>query len=313
MPIGTTSNMEWISGPGGSGSVEYTAGHGIDIDNEEHIISVDTGEVQEKLTAGQGITIQNNVISANPQRQADWNQSDSSAADYIRNKPDLSNYATQSDLAEVQGDVSDIASDLSGKADKVTGATAGNLAALNASGNLTDSGQSSANLVHDASYVHTDNNFTTVLKTKLEGVQSGAEQNVQADWAQSDTSSDSYIQHKPDLSVYATQTDLASKQDTLTAGSNITITNNVISATAAQQVQSNWAETDPTDVSYIQNKPVIPSSMKLLAAGNCLALTDGQVNVTMDWVTTAGITDIQQVSALPANPVSTVLYIIPEP
>jgi hypothetical protein len=28
--------------------------------------------------------------------------------------------------------------------------------------------------------------------------------------------------------------------------------------------------------------------------------------------TTAGITDIQQVSALPANPVATVLYLIPE-
>lgn len=306
--------MEWLSGPGGSGSVEYTAGHGIDIDNEEHIISVDTDEIQEKLTAGQGITIQNNVISANPQRQADWNQSDSSAADYIRNKPDLSNYATQSDLAEVQGDIADIGLDLSGKADKVTGATSGNLAALNVSGNLTDSGQSSANLVHDATYVHTDNNFTTFLKTKLEGVQSGAEVNVQADWAQSDTSSDSYIQHKPDLSVYATQTDLASKQDTLTAGSNINITNNVISATAAPQVQSNWAETDPTDVSYIQNKPVIPSipALRDLDAGNCLNITEGQNVVNIEWITTAGITDIQQVSALPANPVSTVLYIIPE-
>ena len=408
--------MEWLSGPGGSGTAEYTAGHGIDIDNEEHIISVDTDEIQEKLTAGENITIVNNVISANPQRQADWNQTDSSAADYIRNKPDLSDYATQSDLADVQGDITNIEgdilninADLSGKADKVTGATAGNLAALDSIGNLIDSGQSSANLVHDASYVHTDNNFTTelrtklinieggaevnaiekvkmnsielpidptdrsvnipvaaptgqhetagvmtpadkaklngiesgaevnvqsnwaetnqasdsyiankpdlsvyatkvsnavendiavfdstggikdtgvssvnlvhdasyvhtdenfttLLKTKLEGIQGGAEQNVQADWTEADTSSDAYIQHKPDLSVYATQTDLASKQDVLTAGSNITIQNNVISATAAPQQQADWNQTNSQSVDYIKNKPTIPSGNQLLPA-----------------------------------------------
>lgn len=28
MAIGVTSNMEWLSGPGGSGSVEYTAVYG---------------------------------------------------------------------------------------------------------------------------------------------------------------------------------------------------------------------------------------------------------------------------------------------
>lgn len=34
-----------------------------------------------------------------------------------------------------------------------------------------------ANLVQDADYVHTDNNFTTDLKTKLEGIEAGAEVN----------------------------------------------------------------------------------------------------------------------------------------
>lgn len=58
-----------------------------------------------------------------------------------------------------------------------------------------------------------------------------------------------------DTTVVATQSDLSSKQDTLTAGTGITIQNNVISATAAQQVQSNWNETDTADPSYIQNKP----------------------------------------------------------
>jgi hypothetical protein len=48
--------------------------------------------------------------------------------------------------------------------------------------------------------------------------------------------------------------------------------------------------------------PTVPS------AGNMLSVTSNTLNVT----TTAGITDIQQVSALPAQPVATVLYLIPE-
>lgn len=39
---------------------------------------------------------------------------------------------------------------------------------------------------------------------KLKNIESGAEVNVQADWAQSDTASDSYIKNKPDLKPVAT-------------------------------------------------------------------------------------------------------------
>ena len=46
----------------GGGSGEYIAGDGIDI--TESTISVDFDDVQHKLTAGTGITIQNNVISS---------------------------------------------------------------------------------------------------------------------------------------------------------------------------------------------------------------------------------------------------------
>lgn len=43
-------------------------------------------------------------------------------------------------------------------------------------------------------------------------------------------------------------------------------------------------------------------------AGNMISLANSNIAVS----TTAGITDIQQVSTLPANPVATVLYLIPE-
>jgi hypothetical protein len=53
---------------------------------------------QDSLTAGTGISIDNNVISATggggSQVQADWNQTNTSAVDYIKNKPTLRQPAT---------------------------------------------------------------------------------------------------------------------------------------------------------------------------------------------------------------------------
>lgn len=53
------------------------------------------------------------------------------------------------------------------------------------------------NFVADANYVHTDNNFTTTLLNKLNGIASGAEVNVQSDWSVTSTSSDAFIKNKP--------------------------------------------------------------------------------------------------------------------
>lgn len=61
-----------------------------------------------------------------------------------------------------------------------------------------------SNFPSDASYVHTDNNFTTALKNKLEGIELGAEVNVQSDWSQSDNTKDDYIKNKPSLAAVAT-------------------------------------------------------------------------------------------------------------
>ena len=54
-----------------------------------------------------------------------------------------------------------------------------------------------SNFVVDSSYVHTDNNYTTTEKTKLSGIQSGAEVNVNADW--NSVSGDSKILNKPSI------------------------------------------------------------------------------------------------------------------
>lgn len=56
-----------------------------------------------------------------------------------------------------------------------------------------------SNFVSDANYVHTDNNFTTTLKNKLDGIAAGAEVNVQSDWSQTDTTADDFIKNKPTI------------------------------------------------------------------------------------------------------------------
>lgn len=93
-----------------------------------------------------------------------------------------------------------------------------------------------SNFVSDASYVHTDNNFTTTLKNKLDGIASGAEVNVQADWNVTTTTSDAYIKNKPTIptlqnvfgivKVGTTNIEADTTRDTLTleAGNNVTLT-----------------------------------------------------------------------------------------
>ena len=48
------------------------------------------------------------------------------------------------------------------------------------------------------------NDYTTAEKTKLAGIATGAEVNVQANWTETNTSSDAFIQNKPNLATVAT-------------------------------------------------------------------------------------------------------------
>lgn len=98
--------------------------------------------------------------------------------------------------------------------------------------------------------------------TKLSGIESGAEVNVQANWNESDTTSDAYIQNKPTIPAAQVQSNW-SEADT-TAPSFIQNKPTI----PAAQVQSDWTEADTTDPSYIQNKPTIPPEMTILSYGH---------------------------------------------
>jgi len=127
--------------------------------------------------------------------QADWNQTDTSADDYIKNKPE--NLVQDANYVHTDNNFT------TAEKDKLAGVEAGAEKNVNADWNAT-SGDAEIlnkpeNLVQDPNYVHTDNNFTNADKSKLDGIEAGAEVNVQADWSQSDSSADDYIKNKPTI------------------------------------------------------------------------------------------------------------------
>ena len=93
--------------------------------------------------------------------------------------------------------------------------------------------------------------ITSTDVTKLSGIAAGAEVNVQANWNESDTTSDAYIQNKPTIPAAQVQSNWTEADNTSPA-----YIQNKPTIPAAQ-VQSNWAEADSSDVSYIQNKPTL--------------------------------------------------------
>lgn len=69
-----------------------------------------------------------------------------------------------------------------------------------------------------------EEDFTSTLKTKLDGIEEGAEVNIQADWNQGVTTSDSFIQNKPtDITDLSTH-DVTELRDVTSAGSGQIIT-----------------------------------------------------------------------------------------
>ena len=101
------------------------------------------------------------------QVQSDWNETDNQAPDYIKNKPTIPSIDGLATVIYV--DQQDAL-----KVDKVTG------------------------------YGLSKNDFTDTLKTKLDGIQDGAEVNVNADW--NATSGDAQILNKPTIPAAVTKT-----------------------------------------------------------------------------------------------------------
>lgn len=206
---------------------------------QNRAITAALAEKQDTLIAGANISIVDNVISASGTGEGSVVSVNGKTGNVVLNASDVN--ALPSSTRYV--------SSVNGSAGAVT---------INVPTKTSDLTNDS-NFVRDGQYVHTDNNFTSAEKSKLAGVEAGAEKNVQSNWNETSTTSDAYIQNKPSIpskvsdltndSGYLTavnwgqvggsianQEDLSvalnAKQGKLTAGANITIdANNVISST----------------------------------------------------------------------------------
>ena len=136
-------------------------------------------------------------------------------------------------------------------------------------------------------------------KTKLDGIATGAEANVQADWNETDTADDSFIKNKPVAATTSASGLMSSadkiKLDGIDAGAEANVQTdwnatsgdsqilnkpgfattsadglmskedkaklNGIASGAEVNVQADWDETDTSDSAYIANKPATPTKI----------------------------------------------------
>lgn len=247
-----------IGGGGGGGTDDYTAlnnlpqinGHtlvGNMSTSDIGIVIPDISTKQDTLVSGTNIkTINNQSIlgSGNlsvAQVQADWNQDNTGAADYIKNKPAVPAAQVQTDWNAVSG-----MGQILNKPTLATVATSGSY------NDLTDKPTVPGQVQSDWTENDTTSSAYIQHKPSLATVATSGSYNdltdkptvpgqVQADWTESDTSSSAYIKHKPTLATVATSgnyNDLSGKP-----------------TIPAAPVNADWDERDEGSLSFIKNKP----------------------------------------------------------
>lgn len=224
--------------------------------------------------------------------QSNWNETNTGSDAYILNKPTkLSQFTNDGDgTAGSAFATEDYADQHGGKIDviKVNGATQTitnktvDISVPTKTSDLTND----SDFVEDANYVHTDNNFTTTLKNKLNGIAAGAEVNVQSDWNVTDTSSDAFIKNKPTIPTVNNAT-LTIKRNNTSVGT--------FTANASQNAEINI--TVPTNTNQLTN-----------GAG---FQTESEVEALISSAV-SGITSFEYkiVTSLPATGTKGVIYLI---
>lgn len=255
----------------GGGST-YTAGTGIDITGD--VISADT----TVLATQQDLTGKQDTLTAGTNITIQNNVISATAAPQV-----------QSDWAE--SNTADV-SYIQNKPTEKTLAAGSNVTITEASNIVTISA--------------TDTTYSAGSNITISGGVISAASQVQADYTQSDTNAVDYIKNKP--TIPTATSDLNNDSGFITS-----------SDVPSAQVQSDWNESNSSSAAYIVNKPTIPTvpttdqtySSSSTNPQSGTAVAGALATVTLSTLNTAGITDIQQVASLPANPVATVLYLIP--
>ena len=256
-----------ISSTGGGGGSTYTAGDHIGIENNE--ISV-TGITE--LVAGNAITITTSGASAiisstgEAQVQANWNETNPSSKAYIQNKPTIPDAQVQSNWNETN---------TSSKAYIQNKPTIHNY-----------SGASGINITNDT--ITLDNPIGLVAGENIAIEVSGVSAIISATGGGSSYSAgngiditnnvisiDNTVALKtdiPDVSNFATETEVNTVSGVLEGHIQT-----VSAAIPAAQIQSDWTQSDNTQVDYIKNKPY----EKVLVAGDNIGIIVSGASVVL--------------------------------
>lgn len=163
-----------------------------------------------------------------------------------------------------------------------------------------------SDFVSDANYVHTDNNFTTALKNKLNGIATGAEVNVQSDWNITDTTSDAFIKNKPAIptktsditndSGFITSAALPTKTSDLTNDSGFITNqvNNLANYYDQTAINSMFNALDiPTKTSDLTNDSGFLTSIPIASASTLGGVKIGNgINVAADGTISAAVASL---------------------
>lgn len=128
--------------------------------------------------------------------------------------------------------------------------------------------------------------MTSADKTKLDGIQNGAEANVQSDWNESDADSDAFIKNKPTIPTVPTQTSAFTND-----GSDGTSTYVEADELATVATSGNYNDLDnkptiPTKTSDLQNDSTFQTAAQLtagLATKEDVGTNETLTIATADW------------------------------
>lgn len=268
-----------VTGGGGSG-VNYNAGDHIDITNDT--ISV-TGITE--LVAGTNVTITMNgdsaVISSagGQQVQADWDEADSSSPAYIQNKPSIPQDPEQSDWNETDPY---------------------SLAYIKNKPNISEAYTGASGIAIDNSVISLDEPLGIVAGSGINIVIEGDSAIICVSGVTGGGGSGTNYQAGYGINI---------ANDTISVNTsvipNVSTVSAIVEAATGSiptpvQVNSDWNAT--SGVAEILNKPTEAN----LLAGSGISFAASGSDIVIN------TTPIELVAALPANPVSGVLYLIPE-
>ena len=132
------------------------------------------------------------------------------------------------------------------------------------------------------------NDYTTEEKNKLSNIQAGAEVNVQANWSESDPTSDAYIKNKP----------------TIPEGAAASTVTPIVDGTASKGIDEGFARGDhvhPTDTSRVEANNPITGETKTKSTYDSKGLVTAEADLQASDIPSLTLSKISDVTASAAE------------